>query len=68
MFLFSIKGHSITASFRVPETHTSIKHYHYPKDCAYRMMGAAIGLNMENALEYAEQNEILVECMEHIKG
>lgn len=61
MFLFSIKGHAITASFRVPETHTFHKTLPLPpKTALIGMMGAAIGLNMESALEYAEQNEILV--------
>ena len=61
MFLFSIKGHAITASFRVPETHTFHKTLPLPpKTALIGMMGAAIGLNMESALEYAEQNQILV--------
>ena len=61
MFLFSIKGHAITASFRVPETHTFHKTLPLPpKTAIIGMLGAAIGLNLEDAHEYAEQNEILV--------
>ena len=61
MFLFSIKGHAITASFRVPETHTFHKTLPLPpKTTIIGMLGAAIGLNLEDAHEYAEQNEILV--------
>ena len=61
MFLFSIKGHAITASFRVPETHTFHKTLPLPpKTAIIGMLGAAIGLNLKDAHEYAEQNEILV--------
>jgi len=61
MFLFSIKGHAITASFRVPETHTFHKTLPLPpKTTIIGMLGAAVGLNLEDAHEYAEQNEILV--------
>ena len=60
MFIFSIKGHAITASFRVPETHTFHKTLPLPpKTAIIGMLGAAIGLNLEDAHEYAEQNEIL---------
>lgn len=61
MFLFSIKGHAITASFRVPETHTFHKTLPLPpKTAIIGMLGAAIGLNLEDAHEYTEQNEILI--------
>lgn len=61
MFLFSIKGHAITASFRVPETHTFHKTLPLPpKTAIIGMLGAAIGLNLEDAHEYAEQNKILI--------
>ena len=61
MFIFSIKGHAITASFRVPETHTFHKTLPLPpKTAIIGMLGAAIGLNLEDAHEYAEQNEILI--------
>lgn len=61
MFLFSIKGHAITASFRVPETHTFHKTLPLPpKTAIIGMLGAAIGLNLEDAHEYAEQNKIFV--------
>jgi CRISPR-associated protein Cas5t len=61
MFLFSIKGHATTASFRVPETHTFHKTLPLPpKTTIIGMLGAAFGLNLEDAHEYAEQNEILI--------
>jgi len=61
MFIFSIKSHAITASFRVPETHTFHKTLPLPpKTAIIGMLGAAIGLNLEDSHEYAEQNEILI--------
>ena len=61
MFIFSIKGHAITASFRVSETHTFHKTLPLPpKTAIIGMLGAAIGLNLEDAHEYAEQNEIFI--------
>lgn len=61
MFIFSIKGIATTASFRVPETHT----FHQtlplpPRTTIIGMIGASVGLNLENAHKYVEQNKILV--------
>ncbi|KCZ73137.1 CRISPR-associated protein Cas5 [Candidatus Methanoperedens nitroreducens] len=69
MFLFSIKGIAITASFRVPETHT----FHQtlplpPKTTIIGMIGAALGLNLENAHKYTDKNEILVSIYGKHKG
>lgn len=69
MFLFSIKGIAITASFRVPETHT----FHQtlplpPKTTITGMIGAAIGLNLENAHRYVDENCILVGVYGKHKG
>jgi len=59
MFVFCIKGVTITASFRVPETHT----FHQtlplpPKTTVIGMIGAALGLDLENAYRYVDENEI----------
>ncbi|HOB44017.1 MAG TPA: CRISPR-associated protein Cas5 [Bacillota bacterium] len=61
MFAFSVAGRAITASFRVPETHT----FHQtlplpPRPTMIGMMGAALGLDLESAHKFAEKNEILV--------
>lgn len=69
MFLFSIKGIAITASFRVPETHT----FHQtlplpPKTTITGMIGAAIGLNLEEAHKYVEENKILIGVYGKHKG
>lgn len=69
MFLFSIKGIAITASFRVPETHT----FHQtlplpPKTTITGMIGAALGLNLEEAHKYVEQNKILIGVYGKHKG
>jgi len=61
MFAFSVTGRAITASFRVPETHT----FHQtlplpPRTTIIGMMGAALGLDLWSAHEFAERNEILV--------
>jgi CRISPR-associated protein Cas5t len=69
MFLFSIKGIATTASFRVPETHT----FHQtlplpPKTTIIGMIGAALGLNLENAHKHVDQNKILVSVYGKHKG
>jgi len=69
MFLFSIKGVAITASFRVPETHT----FHQtlplpPKTTIIGMLGAALGFNLEDAHDYVNQNNILVGVYGKHKG
>lgn len=61
MFFFSISAKSITASFRVPETHT----FHQtlplpPKTALTGMIGAAMGKRLDDAHRFVEQNEILV--------
>lgn len=69
MFFFSIKGIATTASFRVPETHT----FHQtlplpPKTTIIGMIGAALGLNLENAHKHVDQNKILVSVYGKHKG
>ncbi len=61
MFSFSIAAKAITASFRVPETHT----FHQtlplpPRTAIIGMIGAALGKRLDDAYEFAEQNNILV--------
>jgi CRISPR-associated protein Cas5t len=69
MFLFSIKGIATTASFRVPETHT----FHQtlplpPKTTIVGMIGAALGLDLENAHKHVDQKNILVSVYGKHKG
>lgn len=61
MFSFSITAKAITASFRVPETHT----FHQtlplpPKTAIIGMIGAALGKRLDEAHKFVEQNNILV--------
>jgi CRISPR-associated protein Cas5t len=61
MFSFSITTKAITASFRVPETHT----FHQtlplpPKTAIVGMIGAALGKRLDEAYVFVEQNHILV--------
>jgi CRISPR-associated protein Cas5t len=61
MFSFSITAKAITASFRVPETHT----FHQtlplpPKTAIVGMIGAALGKRLDEAYDFVEQNNILV--------
>ncbi|MGD0079682.1 MAG: CRISPR-associated protein Cas5 [Methanoregula sp.] len=61
MFSFSITAKAITASFRVPETHT----FHQtlplpPKTTIIGMIGAALGLRLDEAHAFVDTNNILV--------
>lgn len=61
MFSFSLTAKAITASFRVPETHT----FHQtlplpPKTTIVGMIGAALGKRLDEAHAFVEQNNILV--------
>jgi CRISPR-associated protein Cas5t len=69
MFVFSVTGVSITASFRVPETHT----FHQtlplpPKTTIIGMIGAALGLKLEDAHSFVDENNILVSVYGKHKG
>jgi CRISPR-associated protein Cas5t len=69
MKIFSVKGISITASFRVPETHTFQQTLPLPpKTAVIGMIGAALGLKLENAYKYVDDNEILVGICGKHKG
>jgi len=61
MFFFSITAKAITASFRVPETHT----FHQtlplpPKTTIVGMIGAALGKRLDESHAFVESNNILV--------
>ena len=61
MFCFYVKGTGVTASFRVPETHTFHQTLPLPsKTMMIGLMGAALGLSLEDAHTFAEENRILV--------
>lgn len=69
MFIFSVKGVALTASFRLPETHT----FHQtlplpPKTTIVGMIGAAKGLGLEAAHSYVDENNILVGMTGSHKG
>ncbi len=61
MFAFSVTGRALTASFRVPETHT----FHQtlplpPRSTIVGMMGAALGLDLESVHRFADDHGIVV--------
>ncbi len=61
MFAFSVTGRALTASFRVPETHT----FHQtlplpPRSTIIGMMGAALGFDLESAHRFADDHGIVV--------
>lgn len=69
MFSFSLSAKAITASFRVPETHT----FHQtlplpPKTAIIGMIGAALGMRLDEAHAFVEQNNILVSVYGTHKG
>lgn len=69
MFIFSLEGIAITASFRVPETHTFHKTLPLPpKTTITGMIGAALGVNLKDAHKYVEENGILVSVYGKHKG
>lgn len=69
MYIFSVTGVALTASFRLPETHT----FHQtlplpPKTTLIGMIGAAKGLGLEAAHSYVDENSILVGMTGSHKG
>jgi CRISPR-associated protein Cas5t len=69
MFIFSIEGISLTASFRSPETHTFHKTLPLPpKTTMIGIMGAALGLSLEEAHKFVEENNIRIGVYGHNKG
>ncbi len=67
MFVFSVTGRALTASFRVPETHT----FHQtlplpPRSTIIGMMGAALGLDLANTHRFADEHGLVVSvCGDH---
>lgn len=69
MFSFSVSGRAATASFRVPETHT----FHQtlplpPKTTIIGIVGAALGLPLQEAHEFASRYGLLVGVYGSHKG
>lgn len=61
MYCFYAKGTGITASFRVPETHTFHQTLPLPsRTMMIGLMGAALGLSVKESHEFADQNKIYV--------
>lgn len=61
MFIFSVEGVALTASFRLPETHT----FHQtlplpPKITIIGMIGAAKGLGLEDSHKFVEESNVLI--------
>ncbi|WP_367343798.1 CRISPR-associated protein Cas5 [Methanomethylovorans sp.] len=69
MYVFSIEGVSLTASFRSPETHTFHKTLPLPpKTTIIGMMGAALGLSLEEVHKLVEDQGFLVGVYGFNKG
>jgi len=61
MFCFYVKGTGVTASFRVPETHTFHQTLPLPsRTMMIGLMGAALGLSLEEAHQFADESGIRV--------
>lgn len=61
MWCFSVQGTCITASFRVPETHTFHQTLPLPsRTMMIGLMGAALGFPLSQAHTFAEEHGILV--------
>lgn len=69
MFCFYVKGTGVTASFRVPETHTFHQTLPLPsRTMMIGLMGAALGLSLEEAHQFADEMKILVSVSGMHKG
>lgn len=69
MYCFYVKGVCITASFRVPETHTFHQTLPLPsKTMMIGLMGAALGLSVEEAHTFSNENGIYVSVYGKSKG
>lgn len=69
MFCFSVKGAGVTASFRVPETHTFHQTLPLPsKTMQIGLMGAALGLSIQETHAFANENSIQVSVSGKAKG
>lgn len=69
MFAFTIKAFAITASFRIPESHTFQQTLPLPPITTLTgLMGAAIGVSFEEAMEIREEKGILFGVIGSSKG
>lgn len=69
MYIFSIEGVSLTASFRSPENHTFHKTLPLPpKTTIIGMMGAALGLSLEEVHKLVDNQGFLVGIYGFNKG
>lgn len=69
MFAFTLKAFAITASFRIPENHTFQQTLPLPPMTTLTgLMGAALGLNFEEAMKFREENKILFGVIGSHKG
>lgn len=69
MFAFIVKGFSVTASFRIPESHTFQQTLPLPPVTTLTgLMGAAIGLSFEDVMSFREQKGILFGVVGSSKG
>ena len=69
MFVFTMKAFAITASFRIPESHTFQQTLPLPPITTLTgLMGAALGLNFEDAMRFRKENGICFGVMGLNKG
>ncbi len=69
MLGFVVRGFAVTASFRIPESHTFQQTLPMPPVTTLTgLMGAAIGLNFESAMAFKEKNGILFGLQATSKG
>ncbi len=69
MFAFIVKGFAVTASFRVPESHTFQQTLPLPPPTTLTgLMGAAIGLDFEDAMSFRQQKSIFFGVIGSHKG
>ena len=69
MFLVALEMYAETASFRVSETHTFHKTLALPPyTTCVGLLGAALGLDMESAQSYVEENGISIGVAGHDRG
>jgi CRISPR-associated protein Cas5t len=69
VYAFIVKGFSVTASFRIPESHTFQQTLPLPPVTTLTgLMGAAIGLDFKKAMEFREKHNILFGVIGSSKG
>jgi CRISPR-associated protein Cas5t len=69
VYAFIVKGFSVTASFRIPESHTFQQTLPLPPVTTLTgLMGAAMGLDFKKVMEFREQRRILFGIIGSNKG